>query len=202
MLSGPSLKAQIGARWTGAGKGRQRSLRREYSRVQRKTLKRWTGPVAEWPCRQSLGVWISSQTSQWEITEAFCQQRWVLETSSKHLVYAWYYTNYEGLQDETNHRRVICSQQSQTFAIATPSTCHASPQAGSPEESGDFPASAIHHSSGLTVGEGIGPLEGMVFTLWFLWNPRASPEREVGRWTHCMLHFDTELTFSDLGRQG
>ena len=53
------------------------------------------------------------------------------------------------------------------FAIPRPTTCHASPQAGFPEEAGEFPASAIHHSSGLTVGEGISPLEGMVFTLWF-----------------------------------
>lgn len=33
---------------------------------------------------QFLGVWISS-SSRWEFTEALCQQRWVLETSSKRL---------------------------------------------------------------------------------------------------------------------
>ena len=93
---------------------------------------------------------------------------------------------YEGLREEANHRSTVCSQQGQTFAITSPGTYHASPQAGSPEESMGqscaLPASAIQYSSGLSVGEGISPLEGTgptVVTL-VLMEPRGLPWR--GSW--------------------
>lgn len=70
-------------------------------------------------------------------------------------------------------------------------------------QSGELPASATHCSSGLSVGEGISPLEGTgpaVLTLWFLGRPGACLGREVGGRSLCLLHFDTELTLNDLAR--
>ena len=78
-------------------------------------------------------------------------------------------------------------------------------QAGSPEESighcDALPASAIRHSSGLSIGD-TWRAPGQWSSLWFLWNPGDCLGGEVGRWRPLMLHFDTELTLSGQGRQG